>query len=54
VGPGKLVWICTECGGEEPVKYDSFIHDEVIVPDPTAQLDAHDCDLSRVRQIMDG
>jgi hypothetical protein len=50
---GKLVWKCSECGGEEPIKYDSFIHDEVIVPDPTAQLDAHDCDLSRVRQVMD-
>jgi len=50
---GKLVWICTSCGGVEPVRYDYLVHDEATVPDPTEQLDAHDCDLERIRQVMD-
>lgn len=49
----KLVWVCRICGGEEPVKYKSVIHDEVIVPDPTSQLDQHDCDLTYVGQVME-
>lgn len=49
----KLVWVCTVCGGEEPVKYKSIIHDEVIVPNPSDQLDQHDCDLARVFQVME-
>lgn len=49
---GKLVWICSSCGREEPVIYEHMVHDEVIVPDPTEQLDAHSCDLERVRQVM--
>jgi hypothetical protein len=50
---GRLVWVCTECGGIEPVMYDVVVHDEVIVPDPTDQLDLHDCDLTRVYQVME-
>lgn len=50
---GKLVWKCLACGGEEPVRYNSFIHDEVIVPDPSEQLDAHDCEMVKVRQVME-
>lgn len=49
----KLVWVCTSCGGEEPVRYEHMIHDEVTVKDPTAQLDAHSCDFERVRQVME-
>jgi hypothetical protein len=49
----KLVWVCTVCGGEEPVEYKNVIHDEVIVPDPTNQLDQHDCNLTYVSQVMD-
>ncbi len=49
----SVVWICTECDGVEPVKYDALVHDSVIVADPTKQLDKHDCDLERVRQIME-
>lgn len=50
---GKLFWVCSECGTAEPVLYDHFVHDEVIVPDPTEQLDRHDCDEGRVRQVME-
>jgi hypothetical protein len=50
---GKLFWVCSECGGIEPVRYESFIHDEVTVPDPTAQLDLHDCGEEHVRQVME-
>lgn len=48
---GKLVWTCSECECTEPIMYESMIHDEVIVPDPTKQLDLHDCDVARVRQV---
>ncbi len=51
--PTPLWWICTECDGLEPVKYDALVHDSVIVSDPSKQLDQHDCDLERVRQIME-
>lgn len=49
----QLFWVCTECGGRENVKFEHFVHDEVTVPDPTDQLDAHDCDVERVRQVME-
>lgn len=49
----KLVWVCRACGGEEPVRYEHLIHDEVTVRDPTEQLDAHSCDVERVRQVME-
>lgn len=48
-----LHWKCRACGCVESVKAKHLIHDEVLVEDPTAQLDAHDCDLARARQVME-
>lgn len=47
-----LRWTCQTCGCSEPVKVSYVVHDEVIVKDPIPALDAHDCDESRVREIM--
>lgn len=49
----SLVWVCSECGCRIPVIFDAFVHDEVTVPDPTEQLDQHDCDVEEVRKIME-
>lgn len=45
-------WICSECGGEEPTLF-TFIHDEIMVQDPTERLNNHDCDTERVRKIIE-
>jgi hypothetical protein len=31
----------------------NIIHDELIVEDPTKQLDRHDCDEERVRRVLE-
>lgn len=49
----QFQWLCFSCGAHLPVQVSSFVHDEVVVADPTEQLDAHDCDEHRVQEIMD-
>jgi hypothetical protein len=47
-----LFWVCTVCQGEELVQYEHIVHDEVVVKDPTDQLNQHDCDVEHCRQVL--
>lgn len=46
-------WRCHRCGGKEPVVSSGLVHDELMVPDPKSQLDAHDCEAEIVRTVME-